>query len=250
MKKKELLNLLENEFKISKIPDISLNGLQVDNSKDNINKIALSVDASHDTITKAKAENADMLFVHHGLFWGKPLALIREHYLRIKALLDADIALFALHLPLDLHCTLGHNAQIAKTLGLKDIEPFGEYKELKIGYKGVLTTTFGCDEICSCLGFEEKDDLKILAFGKEKNKSIAIVSGGASNNIKDAVCEDIDCFITGEHSHEVFNYVKENKINMISAGHYKTETFGLLALCDYFNSKGIESVFISSPTGM
>ena len=116
MKKQELYELLDKTLLLDdfKKSDISLNGVQVDTCKGEINRVAVAVDASLESITKAKEWGADRLFVHHGLFWGHPLAIKGTHFNRIQTLIKNDIALYAAHLPLDAHPLYGNNAELAK----------------------------------------------------------------------------------------------------------------------------------------
>ena len=115
--------------------DNALNGIQVDNDGAAIKKIAFGVDAAMETYEAAAAINAGMLFVHHGLFWGGQVRISGQLRQRIKFLLDHNICLYAVHLPLDQHPKLGNNAVLASLLGLTNIEPFGNYHGKKIGYK-------------------------------------------------------------------------------------------------------------------
>ena len=108
--------------------DISLNGFQIQGPVRELKKAAFAVDASFATIDAAAEASADILVVHHGLFWGSPIAIKDAHYRRVKRALDSGLALFACHLPLDAHPLYGNNAQMALTLGMTSFDPFGEYK--------------------------------------------------------------------------------------------------------------------------
>ncbi|MDR3192369.1 MAG: Nif3-like dinuclear metal center hexameric protein, partial [Treponema sp.] len=125
--------------------DSSLNGIQVDNDGE-IHKIAFAVDASLETFKRAAGAGAGLLFVHHGLFWGSPLRISGTHRERIKFLLEHNLALYAVHLPLDQHPSLGNNAALAELLGIESLEPFGLYHDRKIGYKGMLKEPLTIDE--------------------------------------------------------------------------------------------------------
>ena len=166
MNLKELDDILRTQLAIADYDDISLNGVQVACSPDRqIARVAVAVDACQATIDAAIQEKADMLFVHHGLFWGRPIAVDGIHYNRVKALLDADVALYACHLPLDAHPVLGNNAQMAMCLGMKEFDPFGMYHGQSIGYKGRLPFPMTCQEIAKLLGFSELYGMNILPFG-------------------------------------------------------------------------------------
>ena len=111
--------------------DASLNGLQVSRSKEELRKIAFAVDASMESFKRAHARDADLLFVHHGLFWGRPYRLTGGLYSRIRFLIKNDLALYGVHLPLDMHPETGNNIGIVKMLNLESVEPFGDCHGLK-----------------------------------------------------------------------------------------------------------------------
>lgn len=229
--------------------DASLNGLQCGRPDKEIHKIAFSVDATLETFVKAVEEHADALFVHHGLFWGKPLAVTDTHYARIATLIRHDIALFAAHLPLDAHPELGNNAAMAQMLHLKEVTPFGNYHGVDIGFKGVLPTAITAEEIVATLNFTYEDGLKILPFGKKEISRVGIVSGGAASTVEQAIEEGLDAFITGECSHSMYSYCVEAGITMICGGHYATEVFGVQKMEQEIKKKfDCETVFIDAPT--
>ncbi len=231
--------------------DSSINGLQIGNWEQEVNRIAFAVDSGLEVVERAREWGADMLFVHHGLFWGRQEAIVGQHYNRVKTFLDSNISLYAVHLPLDLHPKLGNNIGIANCLGLNCIEPFGAYKGIKIGVKGVLKKSLTLDEVITRLGILEKDCLRVLRFGKDLVSSIGIVSGGAVFEVFDAINEGLDLYITGDAGHEVYHNCKEAKINMISGGHYNTETFGVRQVADFVSKDlGLETIFIDVPTGL
>lgn len=255
MKKAELVKLLNDKLKIAEFEkaDISMNGIQVDNSKDEINKIVFGVDASLELIEKARDEKADMIFVHHGLYWGHPIRIDGAFYDRIATLIKNDIALYAAHLPLDANELLGNNFSIARALKLKNIRPWGEYHGIDIGAIGESEKPLSLPEIAKTLNFDGKDDLKIFDFGKKTGVSkIAIISGGAADeeDLVSAMKEGADVYITGEHSHTLYHFLKENKMSMISGGHYKTEVFGPKSTADFLTKHGLICKFIDIPTGM
>ncbi|MCL2609434.1 MAG: Nif3-like dinuclear metal center hexameric protein [Treponema sp.] len=231
--------------------DNSLNGLQVGNSGGEIGKIAFAVDASLETIRRAAAAGAGMLFVHHGLFWGRSLAVTGVHRERLKALLDNDLCLYAVHLPLDQHLELGNNAVLAGLLGLQDIEPFGAYHGRKIGYKGKFPRPLTVDQAVRKIAFEDRPPTGIFPFGKSENTTCAVVSGGAAANAPEAIAEGIDLFVTGEMLHFVYGECLEGRMNMIAAGHYSSEVWGVRAVMERCAGElGIETVFIDVPTGL
>ena len=231
--------------------DSSLNGIQVDNDGSELGKIAFAVDACMETFKRAANAGAGLLFVHHGLFWGKPLRVEGSHRERLKFLLDNNLALYAVHLPLDQHPALGNNAILAEMLGIKEPEPFGAYHGRKIGYKGILSTPLTVDEAVKKISYMERPPNGVFPFGKKKNLSCALISGGAAAQAFDAIEEDIDLYISGESNHSVYHAAMENQINIIAGGHYSTEVWGVRRVMEEcVNQLGIDCEFIDVPTGL
>jgi dinuclear metal center YbgI/SA1388 family protein len=231
--------------------DSSLNGIQVDNDGAGIRKIAFAVDANLETFERACAGGAGMVFVHHGLFWDNPLRLSGNLRRRIKFLLDNNICLYAVHLPLDQHPKLGNNAVLAELLGLENIEPFGLYHGKKIGYKGTFPQPLSIDEAVKKISFMNRPPLGVFPFGKKENSSCAVVSGGAAKEALQAIDEGIDLFITGEASHQVYSECLEGKLNMIADGHHSTEVWGVRAMMQCCADElHIGTEFIDVPTGL
>ena len=232
--------------------DISLNGLQVCGEPEKeVRKAAFAVDASLLSMKRAIELNADILFVHHGMFWGAPIAVKGAHFKRIKTMIDGALSLFASHIPLDAHPVIGNNAQIAKCLSLQNLQQFSTWRGMSIGFKGTLPNPLTVQEIIKALNIPDNPHNAIIRGGKELNRTVAVVSGGAAEDVNDAINEGIDCFITGDSSHTQYHTALEAGINMLSLGHYQTETFGIKALGDYIHSTyGIDTVFIDIPTGL
>jgi len=231
--------------------DNSLNGIQVDNDGGGVRKIAFGVDAAIETFEQAAAVNAGMLFVHHGLFWGEPSRIDGNLRRRIKFLLDHNICLYAVHLPLDQHPKFGNNACLAQLLGLENIEPFGAYHGRKIGYMGTFPKPISIDEAVKKIDFMGRPPLGVFPFGKNENSSAAVMSGGAASSARDAIEAGVDLFVTGESSHSVYHECLEGKLNMIAGGHYSTEVWGVRAVMRHCIAElGITAEFIDIPTGL
>jgi dinuclear metal center YbgI/SA1388 family protein len=231
--------------------DNSLNGIQVDNNGDAIRKIAFGVDAAMETFEQAAAVNAGMLFVHHGLFWGTPSRIDGNLRRRIKFLLDRNICLYAVHLPLDEHPCFGNNARIAELLGLENIKPFGAYHGRKIGCMGTFPKPLSINEAAKKISFMDRPPLGVFSFGKKENSSAAVMSGGAAANARDAIDAGVDLFVTGESSHSVYHDCLEGKLNMIAGGHYSTEVWGVQAVMRHCIAElGIDAEFVDVPTGL
>jgi dinuclear metal center YbgI/SA1388 family protein len=231
--------------------DKSLNGIQVDNDGASVRKIAFGVDAALETFEQAAAIGAGMLFVHHGLFYGNPSRISGNFRRRIKFLLDHNICLYAVHLPLDQHPKLGNNIMLAELLGLENIEPFGNYHGRKIGFKGTFPKPATIDEAEKKISFMGRPPLGVFPFGKKECTSAAVVSGGSPGSARDAIDEGIDLFVTGESSHQIYHECLEGKLNMIAGGHYCTETWGLQAVMRHCIAElCIDAEFIDVPTGL
>ena len=251
MTRDELVKHYYDILDISAFDDISLNGLQISMSNKEVKKVAFAVDASMDSITVAADEGADLLFVHHGLFWGSPIAISGMHYHRVKKALDNDMGLFACHIPLDAHPLYGNNAQMALRLGMTSYDPFGIVKGKYVGFKGKLPFPMTVAEISRIIGFDYEYGRRTVCCGKDMVETVGIISGGASGDVRDSIQEDLDCFITGEVEHSDFHLVKESNMNMIAGGHYRSEVFGVKAMMRYTEKElGLESFFIDAETAL
>ena len=239
------------DFETTASIDPSLNGIQFGREDKTIEKAAFAVDACEDSIRRAGEWGADILFVHHGLFWGTPLAVRRSHYSRLQLLFHYDLALYAVHLPLDVHPRLGNNAGIAEKAGLQDLVPFGTYRGKKIGYKGSFSSPKTSEQVLYDLGLDRDTALAFLPFGKEEVITAAAISGGGVKEVEEAIQEGMDIYITGDVSHQVYHLCKESKINMISGGHYHTEIWGVKRMSENVHrERGLETCFIDVPTGL
>ncbi|MBI4983393.1 Nif3-like dinuclear metal center hexameric protein [Candidatus Woesearchaeota archaeon] len=230
----EIAEFLDKELDINGIEDNSSNGLQVENTG-KIKKIGFAVDACLETFQQAVEAGCQMLIVHHGLFWNKGKFYLNGiSYNKIKFLMENNLALYAAHLPLDKHQTYGNNIQLAKLLGLENITAFGEHHETSIGFLGEKTTSLR--EVKKLL---EKNKIQTLTlpFGKEKIRTVAIISGGAAGEVGEAIQKKADLYITGEPLHHVYHQAKEAGINVIFGGHYETEVWGVKALMPVLKDK-------------
>ncbi|AAL81189.1 Nif3-like dinuclear metal center hexameric protein [Pyrococcus furiosus DSM 3638] len=247
----EIVSFLDEYLKISEYPDKSSNGLQVE-GKEEVNTIAFAVDACLDTIVKARAFNADMLIVHHGLIWGGVKYVKGLFAKRVKELLKSNMNLYAAHLPLDAHPEVGNNAQLLKLLGLEPKEKFGEYHGVMIGYIGEFEEEKPLPLIAQMLA--EKlpvDYVKSYEFGVQEIKRVGVVSGGGGFAVEEASEKGVDLFITGEFTHEDYRAAEDLRLSVIAAGHYATETLGVKALMPILREKfGVKTIFIDSPTGL
>ena len=234
--------------------DISLNGIQIANSapdEKQITRVAFAVDACEATALKAAEAGAQVLFVHHGLFWGHCQTITGTHYKRVAAFLKNDVALIAYHIPLDANEFVGNNFGLAARLGLEKVRPFGKWRGMTLGAVGELPAECSIDELAKKLFPNGEKPSVILPFGKKSIKKVAIISGGAGDDFDQAVKIGADAYITGEVGHEEYHAIEESGINVIAGGHYNTETVGVqLVQKRLEEDKGIETVFIDIPTGL
>jgi dinuclear metal center YbgI/SA1388 family protein len=249
MNRTELVRYLDELLQTTQIDDASQNGLQVE-GPDSVDTIAFAVDASIATIQGAVESGAQMLIVHHGLFWNKPLQITGPLYKRMKLLLDGNCALYASHLPLDMHPEHGNNILLARSIGITDPRPFGEYHGVVIGFSGELDTPVSPLELRTRIEKSTGGLCKVIS-RTELSSKIAIVSGDGSSLLEDAAREGFDTFITGESKHASFHVAAEYGINLIFGGHYATETLGVKSLMDHLIRKfKLTGKFIDIPTGM
>jgi dinuclear metal center YbgI/SA1388 family protein len=250
MRRDDLTAWLDDYLAIADYQDPSLNGLQVE-GRDEVVKVAVAVDASLNTFEQAADLGADMLIVHHGLFWGKPLAVRGAHRERLRFLLANDISLYAAHLPLDAHTEVGNNWGLARLLDMVDLAPFGNWQGKAVGVKGVFPNGMGLRELADRLEQLLGESVLVHAGGAMRIHSLGIISGGAAWDVVTAAEEGLDAFLTGEPKHEVFHEAFERKINALYAGHYMTETVGVKLLADKLNEEfGLTTEFILLPTGL
>lgn len=235
--------------------DPSLNGIQIQNENPNkqIKKIAFAVDACEASAKIAAEKNADVLFVHHGIFWGHCETLTGSFYKRASKFIRNNLALIAYHIPLDANSEVGNNYGMARKLGMTELKDFGYWKGMTIGVKGELKTPLSIKELSEKISRPGHKAPVILDFGKKEISTVGIISGGGSEDIEQAVAENLDAYITGAFAHEQFHYAQEMQINVIGGGHYETETIGVNLVKEKIDrelgtTENIETFFIDLPT--
>ncbi|OPY14165.1 MAG: putative GTP cyclohydrolase 1 type 2 [Syntrophus sp. PtaB.Bin001] len=249
MELKRIINHIDSYLNIGSFKDDSINGLQVENSGF-INKIGLAVDACQEAIYKAEKAGCNLLIVHHGLFWNRRQLIVGNSFQRIRALIMADMALYAVHIPLDAHPEIGHNRAIARLLDLDGIEPFAMYHGSYIGIKGRFKKPGSREQVAAEVEKAIGSRRGLLKFGPEKIDTVAVVAGSATDPdlFKELKDEGIDLFITGEPKHGAYHLAQEFGLNIFYGGHYQTETFGIKALGDYLHKMfSIPVAFIDAP---
>lgn len=250
MKLHELVPYLDEYLRVKEIEDISQNGLQVEGPVD-VKKVAFAVDACQAAFERAVAEKAQLLVVHHGLFWDKPARLVGPLFRRVRTLILGGCALYAAHLPLDVHPEVGNNAELARLLGLRETYPFGRYHGVETGIAGVLDPPLPLPTLIGRLiQALNVPPIRVLAHGPAEAHRVGIISGGAAMMIGQVAEAGLDTFITGETSHSHFHQAAEEGLNVLFAGHYATESLGVRALARHLEEKfGLGTAFLDIPTG-
>jgi len=245
---RNITDFLNKTLRVRKIKDASMNGLQVRSRKGGaIRTVGFGVDACISTFEKAKKLGVDILVVHHGIKWRPQKDRDLENK-RAVYLTKNNIALYAAHLPLDLHSEYGNNIQLCRLLDVQGPRKFGKYHGIKIGYAGTFRKAIRMDAAASIVSEALNVDCRVYRFGNDRIRSIGIISGGGGSILKDAVIEKLDCFLVGEIDLAVYNAAKEYGMNLLVAGHYATETVGVRALMPLVRDAfGIETVFIEDP---
>jgi dinuclear metal center YbgI/SA1388 family protein len=246
---------LDNALRTAEVPDYDTahNGLQLENDG-TVTRIAAAVDFSAAAVAAAIEERAQLLIVHHGMFW-RTQRIVGAAYRRTRAAIGNNLAVYSSHIPLDLHPTMGNNVLLAKELELSSSGTFGRYKGVEIGVTGtddVLTSElFARTQAFS--GRFETHALSTPFDRKRKTRRWAIVTGmGASaDTLAEAMSRGVDTLIVGEGSHHTAVQAREDGLVVFYAGHYATETLGVCAIAeDVSRHHGTTWAFVNVPTGL
>jgi dinuclear metal center YbgI/SA1388 family protein len=245
----ELMSHLDELLDPGAFRDYGPNGLQVPGRVD-IERVVTGVSANRELIERALALRADLVLVHHGLFWDfHPTGLTPTLAERLRPLMKNDVNLAAYHLPLDAHADLGNNALLAIALGCEVHEPFGEHRGTPVGRAGRLAgdgvsidaLTARVREVCG-------QEPLVFDAGPERVRTIGIVSGAGADSLPEAVARGLDALLTGEPREHVMGDAREAGIHFIAAGHYATETFGVRALGERLEREfGVVHTFVDIP---
>ena len=236
----ELENFLKTLLQPERFKDFCPNGLQVEGRRE-IKKIVSGVTASLALIDAAIAVNADVILVHHGLFWRGETRVTGWMRQRLGRLIEHNINLFAYHLPLDAHPTLGNNAQLASVLGL---DATGRFGEQDIGWLG--TSDAGTlAALCEQVERELAHRLTVIGDAKRSVKNVAWCTGGAQGYFEAAIAAGADVYITGEISEPQAHYAREMGVAYIACGHHASERYGAPAVAAYTAAHfGLQHEFI------
>jgi dinuclear metal center YbgI/SA1388 family protein len=247
----DLKAYLDSTLRIAEFNDYpnALNGLQIEN-RGQVTKIAAAVDACEATIAAAAEAGADLLLVHHGLFWQGLGPVTGATFRKMRTAIGANLAVYSAHLPLDAHPEFGNNALFCKALGLgKHLEPFLEVMGAPIGLR--VDEDVSREVLRSRIEEVVRGRVVLAAGGPIATQHIGVVTGGAGDQVGRVASLGIDTFITGEGSHWCFAAAEEAGVNLFLAGHYATETFGVKALATHVAKRfRIESIFLDHPSGL
>jgi dinuclear metal center YbgI/SA1388 family protein len=228
--------------------DGAVNGLQVEN-RGGVTRVAAAVDASLATVNLALAAKADLLIVHHGLFWSPAYPWTGRKYELLRRLLENNLAVYSSHLPLDAHPRLGNNARLCAALGLKRLRPFFLSHGRKIGFQSL--SRIPRHDLAKRLQRATNARPVVIPGGPAVCRRIGVVTGGAGEELQQAAAEGVDTFVTGEGPHWTGALAEELGVNVLYGGHYATETFGVKALAAEVSRKfRVPWTYVDHPTGL
>ena len=239
----DILAYCDELLDVESYPDYGPVGLQVVGAA-KVRKLVCGVSASRELFERAAEAGAQLVLVHHGLFWkGDPQVvtpLLRD---RLRALFDADLTLAAYHLALDAHPEIGNNAYLCRELGITPERRFYD-----VGWGGPLERPMNASDFAERVG-KVVDRMPLLfSYGPEEIRRVAVCSGGAARGIAEAVAGGYDCFVTGEAAEPTKHAAKEAGIHFVAAGHYATETSGVRLLAERVGRElGVEWEFVDLP---
>lgn len=251
----EITSFLMRQFADIKVSDFSNNGVQCEGAE-TVSKAGFAVDACVATFEEASRRGCRYLFCHHGISWGGGIARVTNYnYHRLKTLMDGEMTLFAMHLPLDAHPDLGNNAVLSEMLGIPrgERQPFGVFQGSTIGFSGMLPKPLALQDVAGLLDDRLDTQCRIFDFRNAAPiRKVGIVSGGGAGCIDEAARNGIDCLITGEMPHQYYHYAREQGLDVIAGGHYATETTGPRAVMAAVQRQFPELLceFIDIPTGL
>lgn len=244
-----VIEFCDQLLEIGSYGDYGPNGLQVP-GRPEVNRVATAVSAHLASIQAAAEAGADLLLTHHGLFWDfHPRSLSPAMAARLKVAFDAGLSIAGYHLPLDGHPEIGNNALLSRELGFEPVPGLiGEAKGRHIGVVARRTEPVRASNLFALI--ESKLDREPLVFdaGPDEVTSIGVVTGAGASDVHTAIALGLDAFITGEPSEHVMADASEGDIHFVAAGHYATETFGIIRLGELVAEQfGIDHEFIDIP---
>jgi len=245
-----LCNYLDECLDVAGFEDYAgaVNGLQLER-RGPVTRLAAAVDACQFTIDAAADQGADLLLVHHGLFWGGQGPFTGPLYRRLSAALAANLGVYSSHLPLDAHPDLGNGIGLVRALGLEPAAPFGEHRGQHLGFLVECEVDRGA--WAARLEAAVGRPVRVLPTGPDRVRRVALVTGSAATFLEEARAAGCDTLVTGEARHSTYLEAEEAGLNVCLAGHYATECFGVKALAAHLADRfDLAWAFIDHDTGL
>lgn len=252
MELESLLQYLDEYLGIPEHPDYSnaLNGLQVGGPAE-VHHLVAAVDASEASVREAVARDADLLLVHHGLFWDGLRPLTGRLLRRVRPLILNEVGLVSIHLPLDAHPDVGNCALLGRALELELEGRFGDYKGADVGWWGRLRDPLGAGALRDLLAQVVGGPVRLIPGGPEEVRTVGVVTGGGAGFARDAAERGLDALVTGEGAHHSYFDAMELGVHLLMGGHYATEVFGVQALARHLADRfDLTWEFVDQPTGL
>lgn len=247
----EIVKYLDEELRNTEITDYpgAMNGLQLENDG-KVTKVGAAVDASLPVFKKAIEAGVDFLIVHHGMFWHGAQRVVKAQYEKLKLAMDNNMAVYSAHIPLDIHAEWGNNAILANAVGMNNTERFHPWKGELLGLRQKMDISLG--DLIEKVKIAVKGEVLYCPGGNAENVGmVGIITGGAGSEIQAMADAGVDTFITGEGPHWSYPLAEELEINVIWAGHYATETFGVAKIAEILSEKYLLCNYtIDHPTGL
>jgi len=247
---KEIVAFLDAELRISEIKDYpgAMNGLQLENDG-KVERIFSAVDASLAVVEEAAAAGGGLLLVHHGMFWQGAQPITGAFFRKISAAISGNLAIYSAHLPLDWHPVHGNNVLLAQAIGLRDISPILEKDGWPMGVAGFWGKSR--EDLVSATAAAVGRSVTLCPGGSEMIGKAAVITGGAGSEVGRIAGLGLDAFVTGEGPHWSFIEAEDSGLNVIYAGHYATETFGVRSLASRIaETFKVESRFLRRDGGL
>lgn len=252
----ELVGHLDDILDVASVPDYpgAINGLQLAN-RGQVQRVAAAVDFSSRAVRAAIGAKANLLLVHHGMFWGGAQPLTGVRYDRLRDLIEHDIAVYSAHLPLDVHARFGNNALLARRLGLTPSGGFARFQQIMVGLQGEANVpTQRLVDAAGRLATEHRGSVVVTPFDANRvtrRWAMCTGAGASSDTLREAVAAGIDTMVVGEGPQHTAVEAMDLGIVVVYAGHYATETLGVRALADDLATRfGVEATFLDLPTGL
>jgi dinuclear metal center YbgI/SA1388 family protein len=252
VKLESLVQYMDEYLAVAGHPDYpgALNGLQV-GGREAVERIVAAVDASEASISEAAKRGADLMLVHHGLFWGGLRPLTGRNLRRVRGLIENGIALYSCHLPLDGHREVGNSALLARAIGLELDGRFADYRGAEVGWHGRPAQPLDLPGLVGILETTLEGHVHVVPGGPERIDRVGVVTGGGASFIEEAASLGLDALVTGEGSRHSHFDAMELGVHLLLGGHYATETFGVRALGAHLADRfDLSFEFVDQPTGL